>query len=77
MVLWSSVWGEDKESGLCTGLPQDEWMRLAIKLRDTYDPDVALAGSDILASGVTTGAAVAELFNSQFGRMPLVKCSQG
>lgn len=35
MVLWSSVWGEDKEGGLCTGLPQDEWMRLTIKLRDT------------------------------------------
>ena len=34
-VLWSTVWSEDKESGVCTGLPQDEWMKLAVQLRDT------------------------------------------
>lgn len=43
----------------------------------SYNPDVALAGSDIKDSGVTTGAALADLFRSQFGKMPHVTCDKG
>lgn len=32
-ILWSSVWSEGKESGVCTGLPQNQWMSLAVQLR--------------------------------------------
>lgn len=41
MALWAGIWGENKESGVCTGLDVGDWMRLALQLRDTYDPDVS------------------------------------
>ena len=38
--LWSSIWTEKSESGICTGLSPNEWMRRAVQLRDQYNPDV-------------------------------------
>lgn len=38
--MWSSVWSDTKQSGICTGLEQGGWMRLATEQRVQYDPDV-------------------------------------
>lgn len=38
--LWATVWREDKEGGRCAGLAQDDWMRLALELRQKHNPDV-------------------------------------
>ena len=38
--LWASIWTEKSESGICTGLSPNEWMRRAVQLQDQYNPDV-------------------------------------
>lgn len=38
--LWATVWREDNEGGQCAGLPQADWMRLALELRQKHSPDV-------------------------------------
>lgn len=43
LQLWSSVWNEDTEPGVCTGLSPSQWMRRAVQLRDQYNPDVRRA----------------------------------
>ena len=43
--LWSSIWTEKSESGICTGLSPNEWMRRAVQLRRQYNPDVRLSWS--------------------------------
>lgn len=43
LQLWSSVWNEDTEPGVCTGLSPSQWMRRAVQLRDQYNFDVRCA----------------------------------
>lgn len=74
-LLWSTVWSEERESGVCTGIGQEDWMRTAVVLRETYLPDTTLAAAGIAGGSVTTGAAIGTALRMAFGKQPHVACS--
>lgn len=76
-LLWSTLWTEDRESGVCTGMSQREWMRAAVALRETYQPDATLRAAGIAGGSATTGAAIAAALQAAFGKQPHVACSKG
>ncbi|PRW05763.1 Purple acid phosphatase 18 [Chlorella sorokiniana] len=74
--LWSSIWSEATEGGVCTGLSPSEWMRRAVQLRDQYNPDRAFKSAGIVEGGATTAAAITSAFSSAYGRNPHVACNK-
>ncbi|PRW56823.1 ribonuclease T2 [Chlorella sorokiniana] len=74
--LWRSVWAEADEGGLCTGLLQGQWMRLAMSLRDRYNVDAVLFNSS-LASGSTSGADITQALLRAYGKQPHIACKAG
>ena len=56
-------------------LLQGQWMRLALSLRDRYNPDTAL-DSGSLGEGAT-GESIAQALADAFGRAPHITCKAG